>query len=65
MARSLAILAALLIASGSVFVAQGFGILRGSSPMVDDIRWSGIGGTLVVIGVGLAVWLWRRRGGTA
>lgn len=61
MARSLAILAGLLIASGAVFVGQGFGILRGSSFMVDDLRWSWIGGMLVVIGVGLAVWLWRRR----
>ena len=60
-ARSLAILAGLLIVSGAVFVGQGLGLLRGSSFMVDDIRWSWIGGTLIAIGVALAARLWRRR----
>lgn len=55
MIRSLAILAGLLIVSGSIFVGQGLGILRGSSFMVDDIRWTWIGAGLVAVGLALAV----------
>ncbi len=51
MTRSLGILAGLLIVGGSVFIGQGLGLLRGSSFMVDDIRWSWIGGAMVVIGI--------------
>jgi len=60
MTRSPAILAGLLIVSGSIFVGQGLGILRGSSFMVDDIRWAWIGAGLIAIGIVLAV-LSRRR----
>ncbi len=58
--RTLAILAGLIIVSGTIFIGQGLGILRGSSFMVDDIRWTWIGAAMVVIGLGLAV-LARRR----
>ena len=51
-----------LIVSGSIFVGQGLGILRGSSFMVDDIRWSWIGAGLVVVGLVL-IGIGRRRAG--
>jgi len=55
MTRTIAILAGLLIVSGAIFVGQGLGILRGSSFMVDDIRWSWIGAVLVAVGLVLAI----------
>lgn len=55
MNRSLAILAGLLIVSGTIFVGQGLGLLRGSSFMVDDIRWSWIGAGLFAVGLVVAV----------
>lgn len=51
MTRSLAILAGVLIVSGAIFVGQGLGILRGSSFMVDDIRWTWIGAGLIAVGL--------------
>jgi hypothetical protein len=63
MQRSAYIAAGLLIVIGSIFVGQGFGILRGSSFMVGDVRWAVIGAVLIVLG---AVLGWRasqrRRG---
>jgi len=47
-----------LIAVGLVWIGQGLGVLRGSSFMVDDVRWSVAGLALVAIG---AVVGWRRR----
>lgn len=65
MSRSLAILAGLLIVSGTIFVGQGLGVVRGDSFMVDDIRWSWIGCGLIAGGVVLAIAGWRRtRGGS-
>lgn len=55
MNRTLSILAGLLVVSGAIFVGQGLGILRDSSFMVDDIRWSWIGGALVAVGLVLGV----------
>lgn len=49
-----------LVAVGLVWIAQGLGLLRGSSFMVDDVRWAVIGVLLVAVGVVLA---WRRRSG--
>lgn len=60
MTRAPYVLGGLLVASGAIFVAQGLGILRGSSFMVDDLRWSWIGGGLVVGGIALAALAWRR-----
>jgi hypothetical protein len=45
---------------GLVWIGQGLGILRGSSFMVDDIRWSVIGVVMVLVGVVL-LWEARRR----
>ncbi len=44
---------------GAVWVGQGLGLLRGSSFMVDDIRWAlaGVG----AIAVGLALLISARR----
>jgi hypothetical protein len=47
------ILAALV---GLVWIGQGLGILRGSSFMVDDLRWALIGVVFVVAGIALAAW---------
>jgi hypothetical protein len=58
MQRSAYIAAGLLIVIGAIFVAQGFGILRGSSFMVGDARWAVIGAVLVVLG---AILGWRAR----
>ena len=53
------VLPVVLVAVGLVWIGQGLGLLRGSSFMVDDVRWAVIGVTLVAIGGWLA---WRRRG---
>ena len=59
--RSLLLLGAMLVVSGTVFVGQGLGILRSNSFMVDDLRWSGIGAALVAVGLGLVYSVRRRR----
>ena len=63
MQRTVLILAGLLIVVGAVFIGQGFGLLRGSSFMVDDRRWAVIGAVMVVAGIVIG---WRgpiqRRG---
>ena len=50
----------LVLLVGSVWIGQGLGILRGSSFMVDDIRWAIIGLVMVVVGAAL-LWEARRR----
>ena len=40
---------------GAVWVGQGLGLLRGSSFMVDDIRWALAGVGAVAVGVALLV----------
>ena len=54
-------IAVLLIAVGCVFIAQGLGYLRGSSFMVDDIRWALIGLALAVAGFAIAATVFRTR----
>ena len=46
---------ALLALVGLVWVGQGLGLLRGSSFMVDDIRWAAAGLGALVIGIALVV----------
>jgi hypothetical protein len=41
----------LLVLVGAVWIGQGLGLLRGSSFMVDDIRWAIAGVAAVVVGI--------------
>ena len=50
----------LLVLVGAVWVGQGLGLLRGSSFMVDDIRWSVAGVVAIVVGIVLIVSLRRQ-----
>jgi VIT1/CCC1 family predicted Fe2+/Mn2+ transporter len=59
--RGRLITAALLVLVGLVWIGQGLGLLRGSSFMVDDLRWTGAGLVAVAIGAVLALSA-RRRG---
>jgi hypothetical protein len=45
----------LLVLVGLVWIGQGSGLLRGSSFMVDDVRWAILGAMAVLIGVVLAL----------
>jgi len=55
------IVAAAMAAVGLVWVGQGLGLLRGSSFMVNDVRWAVAGAALLLIG---AVMAWSAiRGG--
>lgn len=44
---------------GAVWIGQGFGLLRGSSFMVDDPRWAFAGAAAVIAGGVLALSAWR------
>lgn len=59
--RGRIIAAAVLVVAGLVWVGQGLGFLRGSSPMVDDLRWAAAGAVAVLIGLVLAVSASRNR----
>ncbi len=61
MARPGWIAAALLVIPGVVFVGQGLGLLRSSSLMVEDMRWTWIGAAMVIVGLALGPILARRR----
>ncbi len=55
-------LVAILVASvGVVWIGQGLGLLRGSSFMVDDVRWAVVGVLMLVGGVVLGVMPVGRR----
>ena len=56
MHRTRAILAIVLIASGLVWIGQGTGLLKSSSFMVGDSRWTVIGVACLVVGVAIG-WL--------
>jgi hypothetical protein len=58
--RARLIVALALIAVGLVWVGQGLGLLRGSSFMVDDLRWVVVGTVLIVVGVAIIVSARRR-----
>lgn len=45
----------LLALVGLVWIGQGLGLLRGSSFMVDDIRWAVAGLVALVIGIVLVI----------
>ncbi|MDP9483676.1 MAG: hypothetical protein M3P84_10695 [Chloroflexota bacterium] len=53
--RGRLIAAAVLEVAGLVWVGQGLGLLRGSSPMVDDLRWAAAAAVAIVIGLALAI----------
>jgi hypothetical protein len=53
--RGRVVTGALLALVGLVWVGQGLGLLRGSSFMVDDIRWAVAGLAAIVVGIALAV----------
>ncbi len=55
------IIAVLLIAVGLVWIGQGLGYLRGSSFMVDDVRWALFGLALAVAGFTIAATALRGR----
>ncbi len=46
---------------GAVWIGQGLGLLRGSSFMVDDIRWAIAGAGAIVVGLALIVSARRSR----
>jgi hypothetical protein len=54
--RGRLVVAIVLVLVGLVWIGQGFGLLRGGSFMVDDVRWAVIGAACVVGGV---AWWWR------
>jgi hypothetical protein len=62
--RTRVVIALLIGAVGLVWVLQGLGVPIGGSFMVGDPTWTIIGGTLVAVAVGYAVWprLRNRRG---
>ena len=58
--RGRLIAGSLLLLVGLVWIGQGLGLLRGSSFMVDDMRWAVAGAVAVVIGAVLLVGARRR-----
>ncbi len=58
--RGSVILGVLLVLVGLVWIGQGLGLLRGSSFMVDDMRWAAAGVVAVVAGAVLLVRARRR-----
>jgi hypothetical protein len=59
--RGRLITGSLLVLVGAVWIGQGLGLLRGSSFMVDDIRWAVAGVAAVVVGLVLVVSARRQR----
>lgn len=49
------IVAAGLAAVGLVWIGQGLGLLRGSSFMVNDVRWAIAGAAMLLVG---AIFAW-------
>src|SRR3954452_19802361 len=56
--RASVIFGVLLVLVGLVWIGQGLGLLRGSSFMVDDMRWAVAGAGAVTAGAGS----WSRHG---
>jgi hypothetical protein len=57
------LVAAAFVAVGLVWIGQGLGILRGSSFMVDDLRWAIAGAILAGVGALIAWTAFRTRSG--
>ena len=55
MYRTNPVLGFVLIAVGAIWIGQGLGLIRGSSFMVDDMRWAVAGVVTAAIGVVLLV----------
>jgi len=56
------IIAAILVVVGAVWIGQGLGLIRGSSFMIDDIRWAIIGAGALVVGFAIGWTAFRSRG---
>jgi hypothetical protein len=55
-ARRLPLAVAILLAiPGTIFIGQGLGLIRGSSFMVDDLRWAAIG-LAMDVAAGVIAW---------
>lgn len=63
MYRTQPIVGFVLVAVGAVWIGQGMGLLRGSSFMVNDMRWAVAGVVLVIVGIILLIR--GRRSGAA
>ena len=61
MQRTRGILVTVLVLVGAVWIGQGTGLLRGSSPMVDEPLWVVAGAVLVVAAALVALDGIRRR----
>ena len=59
---ALGILGVLAVLVGVLFIGQGTNAIHGSS-MSGHGGYAGLGAVLVVVGLGLVLWAWRRRGG--
>jgi hypothetical protein len=44
----------------AIWTLQGFGLPIGNSPMVGDRKWSVIGVVVILIGLAIAGFSWRR-----
>jgi hypothetical protein len=53
--RTQPIVGFVLVAVGAVWIGQGMGLLRGSSFMVDDMRWAVAGVVFVIVGIILLI----------
>ena len=53
--------AILLAIPGTIFIGQGLGLIRGSSFMVDDIRWAIIGAVMDAVAFAIVWSLLRAR----
>jgi protein-S-isoprenylcysteine O-methyltransferase Ste14 len=56
----LGIVGALAVLTGVVFIGQGVNVIHGSS-MSGHGGYAGLGAVLLVIGLGLVLWAWRRK----
>jgi protein-S-isoprenylcysteine O-methyltransferase Ste14 len=56
----LGIVGALAVLTGVVFIGQGVNVIHGSS-MSGHGGYAGLGAVLLVVGLGLVLWAWRRK----